>query len=154
MLNNERAVEAERLGLDVVFDELTEPLAAVELGTAAPRRRTAEQAELHCLTLRCRVTREYRKNIGNSNGLFHRRRAPTLSPTPAPPESTSQPFSRPRGRLVASRSPAPRRVAGEVWFKRASQRISTDGLGSAAPHHLPKRALGHHALLSVVMPQT
>ena len=57
VLDDERAVEAERLGLDVVFDELAEPLAAVELGTTAPRRRTTEQAELHRLLLWCRVTR-------------------------------------------------------------------------------------------------
>src|SRR5437867_9207138 len=49
VLDNECAVEAERLGLDVVVDELAEPLAAVELGTTAPCCRTAEQAELHCL---------------------------------------------------------------------------------------------------------
>src|SRR5205814_1056735 len=42
---------------DVIFDELAEPLAAVELGTAAPRCRTTEQAELHRLPLWCRVTR-------------------------------------------------------------------------------------------------
>ena len=57
VLDDERAVEAEGLGLDVVVDEIAEPLAAVELGTAAPRRGTAEQAELHGLLLWCRVTR-------------------------------------------------------------------------------------------------
>ena len=57
VLDDERAVEAERLGLDVVIDELAEPLAAVELGTTAPRRRTAEQAKLHRLPLCYRVTR-------------------------------------------------------------------------------------------------
>src|SRR5713101_7057940 len=57
VLDDERAVEAERLGLDVVVDELAEPLAAVELGTAASRRRTAEQTELHRLLLCCRVLR-------------------------------------------------------------------------------------------------
>src|SRR5947208_15604815 len=41
VLDDECAVEAERLGLDVVFDEVAEPLAAVELGTTAP---------LHCQT--------------------------------------------------------------------------------------------------------
>jgi hypothetical protein len=57
VLDDERAVKAERLRLDVVVDEIAEPLAAVELGTAAPRRRTAEQAEWHGLPLWCRVTR-------------------------------------------------------------------------------------------------
>ena len=37
VLDDERAVEAERLGLDVVFNEIAEPLAAVELGATAPR---------------------------------------------------------------------------------------------------------------------
>jgi hypothetical protein len=42
-------------------------------------------------------------SIGNSNGLFHRRRAPTLSPTPRhwkPPPSRSQSarLTRPLGR--------------------------------------------------------
>ena len=57
VLDDERAVEAERLGLDVVVDEIAEPLAAVELGTTAPRRCTAEQTELHRSPLWCRVTR-------------------------------------------------------------------------------------------------
>ena len=47
VLDDKGAVKAERLGLDVVFDEIAEAFAAVELGAAAPRRRTAEQAELH-----------------------------------------------------------------------------------------------------------
>jgi hypothetical protein len=42
VLDDERAVEAERLGLDVIVDEIAEPLTAVELGTAAPRRCTTE----------------------------------------------------------------------------------------------------------------
>src|SRR6266700_2492042 len=49
VLDDERTVEAERLGLNVVVDEIAEPLTAVELGTPASRRRTAEQAELHGL---------------------------------------------------------------------------------------------------------
>jgi hypothetical protein len=47
VLDDKGAVKAERLGLDVVFDEIAKPLAAVELGTAAPRRGAAEQTELH-----------------------------------------------------------------------------------------------------------
>jgi hypothetical protein len=57
VLDDECAVEAERLGLDVVVDEVAEPLAAVELGTAAPRRCTAKQAKLHYLPLWYRVTK-------------------------------------------------------------------------------------------------
>src|SRR5262249_41192668 len=70
---------------------------------------------------KCSATRQgwskgiggYDASIGKSNGLFHRRHAPTLSPTP--PEATSQPFSRLRGRL-AGRQPlaarSARRAAG------------------------------------------
>src|SRR4029453_19661274 len=56
VLDDECAMKAKCLGLDVVFDEIAEPLTAVELGTAAPRRRTAKQAKLHGLPLWCRVT--------------------------------------------------------------------------------------------------
>src|SRR6266487_3011651 len=59
VLDDERAVEAERLGLDVVVNEIAEALTAVELGTAAPCRCTAEQAKLHRLpplVLRHKVT--------------------------------------------------------------------------------------------------
>ena len=51
VLDDKGAVKAQRLGLDVVIDEVAEALAAVELGAAAPRRRTAEETELHYLTL-------------------------------------------------------------------------------------------------------
>ena len=55
VLDDKGAVKAERLGLDIVFDEIAKALGAVELGLfgplGAPRRRTAEQAELHRLTL-------------------------------------------------------------------------------------------------------
>src|SRR5208337_842485 len=47
VLDDEGAVKAERLGLDVVFDEVAEALAAVELGTTAPRCGAAEETELH-----------------------------------------------------------------------------------------------------------
>src|SRR4029453_15450339 len=56
VLDDECAMKAKCLGLDVVFDEIAEPLTAVELGTAAPHRRTAKQAKLHGLPLWCRVT--------------------------------------------------------------------------------------------------
>jgi hypothetical protein len=42
VLYDKGAVEAEGLGLDIVFNEIAEPLAAVELGTATPRRSAAE----------------------------------------------------------------------------------------------------------------
>src|SRR4029077_1332813 len=51
VLDDKGAVKAERLGLDVVIDEVAEALGAVELGTAAPCGRTAEKTELHYLTL-------------------------------------------------------------------------------------------------------
>ncbi len=51
VLDDEGAVEAERLGLDIVFNEVAKPLAAVELGGLipgeAPRRRAAEQTKPH-----------------------------------------------------------------------------------------------------------
>jgi hypothetical protein len=47
VLDDEGAVEAERLGLDVVVDEIPEPLAAVELGAPATCRSTTEEAEFH-----------------------------------------------------------------------------------------------------------
>ena len=51
MLDDKGAVKPERLGLDVVFDEIAKPFAAVELGSAAPRRGAAEQAKLHRCSL-------------------------------------------------------------------------------------------------------
>src|SRR5262249_27332192 len=51
VLHDKGAAKAERLGLDIVVDEVAKPLAAVELGglagIGAPRRRAAEQTELH-----------------------------------------------------------------------------------------------------------
>src|SRR5438034_9241764 len=49
VLDDKGAVKAERFSLDVVIDEIAEPLAAVEPGTAAPRRGAAEETELHWL---------------------------------------------------------------------------------------------------------
>src|SRR5712691_8171830 len=48
VLDDKGAVKTERFGLDVVFDEIAVPFAAVEVGTAAPRRSATEEAELHC----------------------------------------------------------------------------------------------------------
>src|SRR5947207_7906298 len=51
VLDDKGAVKAERLGLDIVIDEIAEAFAAVELGRlrriGAPRRRAAEQTEPH-----------------------------------------------------------------------------------------------------------
>src|SRR5690242_17925075 len=51
VLDDKGAAKAERLGLDIVFDEIAEAFAAVELGrlrgVGAPRCRAAEQTELH-----------------------------------------------------------------------------------------------------------
>ena len=51
VLDDEGAVEAERLGFDVVFDEVAEAFGAVELAAAAARRRAAEQTEPHAVAL-------------------------------------------------------------------------------------------------------
>ena len=60
MLDDKGAVKAEPLGLDIVFDEIAEAFAAVELGrlrwTGAPRRRAAEQTEPHRAMLLGRKT--------------------------------------------------------------------------------------------------
>ena len=50
VLDDKGAVKTERLGLDIVIDEVAEPLRAVELAlarTGAPRRSAAEQTEPH-----------------------------------------------------------------------------------------------------------
>src|SRR6516164_4854519 len=47
MLDEKGAVITERFGLDIVIDELAEALAAVGVGAAAPRLRTAEQSKSH-----------------------------------------------------------------------------------------------------------
>src|SRR6201987_2774821 len=52
MLDEKGAVIAERLGFDIVVDELAKPLAAVGIGTAAPRLGAAEQSKTHRLLLR------------------------------------------------------------------------------------------------------
>ena len=49
VLDDKGAVKAERLGLDVVVDEVAKPLAAVEFGAAAPCGGAAEETELHLL---------------------------------------------------------------------------------------------------------
>src|SRR4029077_13160125 len=60
VLDDKGAVKAEPLGLDIVFDEIAEAFAAVELGrlrrTGAPRRRAAEQTEPHRAMLLGRKT--------------------------------------------------------------------------------------------------
>jgi hypothetical protein len=55
VLDDEGAVKAERLGLDVVFDEVAKPFGAVELAAAAARCRAAEQSEPHDVGLRLLV---------------------------------------------------------------------------------------------------
>ena len=52
MLDDKGAVKAERLGLDIVVDEVAEPLGAVEFAARrGPRRRAAEQTEPHDVAL-------------------------------------------------------------------------------------------------------
>src|SRR6516162_5435543 len=51
MLDQEGAVIAERLGFDIVFDEVAEALAAVGVGAAAPGLRTAEKSKSHWFDL-------------------------------------------------------------------------------------------------------
>ena len=48
MLDDKGAVIAERLGFDVVLDEIAKSFAAVEFGAAAPCGGAAEETELHC----------------------------------------------------------------------------------------------------------
>jgi hypothetical protein len=56
MFDDEGAAKAERLGLDVVFNEVAESLCAVEFRTAAPRRGAAEEAKLHAqASLQCAI---------------------------------------------------------------------------------------------------
>src|SRR6185503_10419977 len=50
VLDEERAVIAERLRLDVVLDEVLEARRAVDVGAASPRLRAAEQSESHAVT--------------------------------------------------------------------------------------------------------
>src|SRR6266852_2087900 len=52
VLDEKGAVVAERLGLDIVLDELAETLAAVDLGAAAPGLRTAKKSKPHRLLLK------------------------------------------------------------------------------------------------------
>ena len=47
MFHDERAMKAQRLGFDVVVDEVAKPLGAVELAAATARRGAAEQSEPH-----------------------------------------------------------------------------------------------------------
>src|SRR5262249_10598909 len=47
VLDDEGAVESERLGLDVVVDEISEPFATIELGASASCRSATEEAEFH-----------------------------------------------------------------------------------------------------------
>src|SRR6516162_4949847 len=51
MLDQKGAVIAQRLGFDVVLDELAEALAAVGVGTAAPSLRAAEKSKSHWFDL-------------------------------------------------------------------------------------------------------
>ena len=51
MLDHERGVVAERLGLDVVLDEVAEPLRRVEVRAATLRLRRAEQSEFHATSV-------------------------------------------------------------------------------------------------------
>jgi hypothetical protein len=51
VLDQKGAVIAERLGFDIVLDELAEALTAVGVGTAAPSLGTAKQSKPHFLLL-------------------------------------------------------------------------------------------------------
>src|SRR5205823_246087 len=55
MLDEKGAVVAERLGLDIVLDEIANALAAVGIGAAAPGLGTAEKSKSHHLLLTLRV---------------------------------------------------------------------------------------------------
>src|SRR5262249_49470119 len=64
VLDHEGAAKAEPLRLDVVVDEVTESLAAVELRAAAARRGATEQAEFHRLSPLSRVHGMLRPSSG------------------------------------------------------------------------------------------
>src|ERR1700738_759601 len=51
MLDEKRSVVAERLGYDIVLDEIAKALAAVGVGAAAPGLGTAEKSKSHRLLL-------------------------------------------------------------------------------------------------------
>ena len=53
VLDDEGTVEAERLGLDVLVDEIPEPFAADELGASTSCRSATEEAEFHDPPLYC-----------------------------------------------------------------------------------------------------
>jgi len=47
VLDHEGAVKAQRLGFNIIFDEIAKPLGTIELTAAPACRRTAEQSEPH-----------------------------------------------------------------------------------------------------------
>jgi hypothetical protein len=51
VLDEKGAVIAERFGLDIILDKLTEALATIGVGAAAPGLCTAEKSKPHCLLL-------------------------------------------------------------------------------------------------------
>src|SRR6516165_12791468 len=87
VLDQKRAVIPERLGLDIVLDELAEALAAIGVGAAAPRLSTAEQSKSHhhspgslaLVLLAIGVTARIRASRAG-----RLRRGSRVSPTPRP----------------------------------------------------------------------
>src|SRR5215472_6076673 len=51
VLDEKRAVIAQRLGLDIVVDEIAKTLTAIGIGASAPGLRTAEKSKPHCVLL-------------------------------------------------------------------------------------------------------
>ena len=74
VLDDKGAVKPKRLRLDIVFDKVTIPLAAVEFRGAAPRRRAAEQTELHRVDVRPavsgRASRKARSSVNVSESAI------------------------------------------------------------------------------------
>src|SRR5215831_8782410 len=70
MLDKKGAVKAERLGLDIVVDEVSKTLAAVGVRPAAPGLRAAEQSKAHLVLLEKRPF--YQVGFANARGLFFR----------------------------------------------------------------------------------
>src|SRR5262245_17215167 len=90
VLDDEGAVEAERLGLDVVVDKIPEPFAAVELGAPASCRSATEETEFHDPPLYCCTASLDRRPTG---GIHDSAALPDRARRPLPPKPRAHGFS-------------------------------------------------------------
>src|SRR5262249_27834946 len=91
VLDDEGAVEAKRLGLDVVVDEIPKPFAAVELGAPASCRSATEEAEFHDPPLCCCAASL--KSAARLAGPITRAALPDRASRPLPPKPRAHRFS-------------------------------------------------------------